>query len=46
MKYSRELLILTAILVLGSLLRALYVCEVVRNPDFSNPGVDVGYHDY
>lgn len=46
MKSSRQLIILIGILVLGVFLRALYLSEIAKNPDFSNPGVDAGYHDY
>lgn len=46
MRVSRQLLILFAILLLGALLRGLYLNEIVHRPDFTNPGVDAGYHDY
>lgn len=46
MKVSRTTLILVAILAVGALLRGLYLAEMVHHPDFANPGVDAGYHDY
>ena len=46
MRVSREILILGAILLLGALIRGLYLAEIANRPDFTNPGVDAGYHDY
>ena len=46
MKLSRTILILVAILVLGALLRGLYLSELVKHPDFDKPAVDALYHDY
>lgn len=38
--------ILAAILLLGGALRASYLREIVRSPDFSLPQIDPCYHDY
>lgn len=46
MKLSRELYILIAILLLGALLRGLYLYQFTHDPGFYNTGVDAGYHDY
>ncbi len=46
MRLSRELLILIGIVVLGSVLRVLYLSEIAGDLGFSNPGVDASYHDY
>ena len=46
MKRSREIYILIGILVLGALIRALYLTEITNNLDFYSPGVDALYHDY
>lgn len=46
MRLSRELLVLIGIVVLGSVLRALYLSEIAGDLGFSNPGVDASYHDY
>jgi 4-amino-4-deoxy-L-arabinose transferase-like glycosyltransferase len=46
MKRSTEIIILAAILVLGAGLRGLYLAEIVKQPDFANPGIDASYHDY
>ena len=46
MKRSHEIAILVAILLVGALIRGLYLAEMVRAPDFAYPGVDPGYHDY
>lgn len=42
----REWLILGCILLVGLLLRAAYLVEIRRAPDFDAPGVDPGFHDY
>ncbi len=39
-------LVLAAILLVGAMLRASYLREIVHNPDFSLPQVDPAYHDY
>ena len=41
-----ELLILIGILLIGALLRGLYLSEIARSPDFEYPGIDAHYHDY
>ena len=46
MKRSHELAILIAILLVGALIRGLYLAEMVHAPDFAYPGVDPAYHDY
>lgn len=46
MKRRTEITILVAILVMGALVRALYLSEMVHNIAFRNPGVDAGFHDY
>jgi len=46
MKTSRTILILVAILVLGGLLRGLYLSEIMKHRDFDMPAVDALYHDY
>ena len=43
---SRELLILLGILVLGLIVRGLYLCENMSKPDFTAPAVDAGFHNY
>ncbi|MFC1677714.1 tetratricopeptide repeat protein [Planctomycetota bacterium] len=40
------ILILTAIVLLGLILRISYLRAIVDNPDFSYPQMDAGYHDY
>lgn len=39
-------LVLAAILVAGALLRASYLSEIVRAPDFAAPLADSAFHDY
>ena len=46
MKRSHEIIILTAILLVGGLVRGLYLADMARTPDFTFPGVDAAYHDY
>ncbi len=46
MKPSRELYVLIALLLLGALLRGLYLYQFSHDPGFYNTGVDAGYHDY
>jgi len=46
MKRSREMWILAVILLVGALLRGLYLAETARNLSFYLPGVDAGYHDF
>ena len=46
MKRSHELAILIAILLVGALIRGLYLAEMVHAPEFAYPGVDPAYHDY
>lgn len=46
MKLSREVLVLIAILMLGALLRGIYLSELTERPDFAQPSVDALYHDY
>lgn len=46
MNRLRDVLILFAILAFGAAIRASYLSELVRSPDFANPGVDAAYHDY
>jgi len=41
-----EWLVLAGILLVGLSLRAAYLGEIVRGPDFDSPGVDAGFHDY
>ena len=43
---SRELAILLGILVLGLIVRGLYLCENMSKPDFTAPAVDAGFHNY
>jgi len=45
-RLSREIVILIGILALGFLLRAFYLSEIVKNPDFANPGLDAAYHNH
>ncbi len=45
-KSFRTVLILTAILLLGLVLRISYLGEITDNPDFAYPRVDAAYHDY
>lgn len=45
-KSFRTVLILTAILLLGLILRISYLREITDNPDFAYPRVDAAYHDY
>ncbi len=40
------LLVLAAILLLGAVLRGVYLTEIARQPDFKVPEVDADYHDY
>ncbi|MCK4661070.1 MAG: tetratricopeptide repeat protein [Phycisphaerae bacterium] len=37
---------MAGILLVGLLLRGLYLGEITRSPDFTSPGVDAGFHDY
>ena len=46
MRRSHEILILIAILLVGALIRGLYLAEMARAPDFAYPGVDAAYHQY
>lgn len=46
MRRSNEILILVAILLIGALIRGLYLTEMAHTPDFTYPGVDPAYHDY
>jgi len=43
---TSEILILTAILLTGLVLRGLYLSEIRKNPDFTVPMVNAAYHDY
>ncbi|MFH1037183.1 MAG: tetratricopeptide repeat protein [PVC group bacterium] len=45
-RFRAEIWILSGIILLGLLLRALYLAEIVDNPDFEFPLIDPGYHDY
>ena len=38
--------ILSGIILLGLLLRVLYLAEIAKNPDFEFPLIDPSYHDY
>ena len=46
MKAKWELPALALVLLAGLLVRAAYLAENRRNPDFAYPAVDAGYHDY
>lgn len=46
MKPKWEYVALALILLAGLLVRAAYLAENRRNPDFAYPAVDAGYHDY
>ena len=46
MRVSSEVRVLIAILVVGALLRGLYLAEIVDSPGFTAPQVDADYHDY
>ena len=37
---------LAGIVLVGLLLRAAYLRELVHRPDFSAPTIDAGFHDY
>lgn len=39
-------MILVAILVVGALVRGLYLREIIHNLDFTHPQIDAHYHDY
>ena len=39
-------LLLMFVLVIGALLRGLYIMEISRYPGFAVPLVDAAYHDY
>ncbi len=41
-----EAAILSAILLLGAVVRLLYLSEIRQNPDFRHPALDAAYHDY
>ncbi len=43
---SRELAALGGILLVGLLLRGLYLRELTQQPDFTVPAIDAGFHDY
>ncbi len=38
--------LLTLILLLGVVLRGIYLAEIKGNPDFAFPSIDASYHDY
>ena len=40
------LIILLAILLAGGVLRFLYLREIMQKPDFTQPSVDAGFHDF
>lgn len=42
----RQWIALAAILLIGGVLRGLYLAESVSKPDFANPLADAGFHDY
>ncbi|UCG33344.1 MAG: glycosyltransferase family 39 protein [Phycisphaerales bacterium] len=42
----REWLAVAVILLVGSVLRGMYLRENVAKPEFTVPGVDAGFHDY
>ncbi len=44
--FSRELIALFCILIVGLLLRGIYLSEIVKKPDFASPEVDARFHDY
>lgn len=46
MKPKWEFIALALVLLVGALVRAAYLAENRRNPDFEYPAVDAGYHDY
>ncbi len=43
---SRSFVILAGVLLLGALLRLLYLREIRGDPDFDHPAIDAGYHHY
>lgn len=46
MKRGLELSVLLIMLALGGALRVSYLDELSRTPEFDQPAVDAGYHDY
>ena len=46
MRVRSEIRILLAILLVGGLLRALYLDEIADSPGVASPQVDAHYHDY
>lgn len=42
----RDNYLLIGILLIGALLRAWYLADFSRGPDFASPGVDAEFHDY
>jgi len=41
-----EVLLLVLIILVGILLRGVYLVEISEKPDFSHPLIDAAYHDY
>jgi len=44
--FSPELVTLLCILIVGLLLRGVYLAEIVKKPDFASPEIDARFHDY
>lgn len=44
--FSRELVALFCILIVGLILRGIYLREIVKKPDFVSPEIDAQFHDY
>ncbi len=44
--HNKEFLFLCGILFVGLVLRAAYLSEIVKDPDFTTPTTDAAYHDY
>ena len=45
-RFRWEWLVLAVILLLGLIVRAVYLTEIVHATDFARPAVDAGFHDY
>jgi tetratricopeptide (TPR) repeat protein len=45
-RFRGEIWILSGILLLGLILRVLYLTDIADNPDFEYPLIDPSYHDY
>jgi tetratricopeptide (TPR) repeat protein len=44
--FSPESVALLCILIVGLILRGIYLGEIVKKPDFASPEVDARFHDY